>query len=73
MPALYNPECQKRTQTLKQLDTLFEKNRRLIIRAVAQLTGVDKGSIIQILHDTFNMKNMGSLSRTMSQTIPLCL
>lgn len=38
-------------------NVLLIDNRRLNIRAVTELTGIDKENVNHILHETFNMKD----------------
>ena len=42
------------------MSDVIRKDRRLTIRAVAEITGIDKESVRQILHENLNMSKVCS-------------
>ncbi|KAJ8963374.1 hypothetical protein NQ318_018851 [Aromia moschata] len=52
------PQRQKRTKTLKKTGKLIREDRRLSIRGLAEITGIDKECVRQILHESFNMRKV---------------
>ncbi|KAJ8932863.1 hypothetical protein NQ318_018407 [Aromia moschata] len=47
------PQCQKQ---LKQIGKLIREDHRLSIRGLAEIIGIDKECVRQILHESFNMR-----------------
>ena len=54
--ALVVPAQQKQKLTSKKIGEIVRQNRRLSIRAIAELINIDKETVRQILHNNFNMK-----------------
>ncbi|KAJ8942211.1 hypothetical protein NQ318_021099 [Aromia moschata] len=53
------PQRQKRTKTLvEKIGKLIRDDRRLSIRGLAQITGIDKECVRHILHESFNMRKI---------------
>ena len=52
------PTTSKTDQNIKKIGEIIRKDRRLSIRAVAEITGIDKECVRQILHDSFNMRKV---------------
>ncbi|KAJ8947912.1 hypothetical protein NQ318_005139 [Aromia moschata] len=50
------PQRQKRTNTLKKIGKLIREDRRLSIRRLAEITGIDKECVRQIWHESFNLR-----------------
>ena len=50
------PSTSKTGENIEIVGEIFRQNRRLSIRAVAELINIDKGTVRQILHNNFNMK-----------------
>ncbi|KAJ8945765.1 hypothetical protein NQ318_022863 [Aromia moschata] len=56
--ALDGSQRQKRTKTLKKIGKLIREDHRLSIRRLAEITGIDKECVRQILHESFNMRKV---------------
>ena len=54
------PAHQKQKLTSKKIGEIVRQNRRLSIRAIAELINIDKETVRQILHNNFNMKKVCS-------------
>jgi len=50
------PSTSKTDANIEKVGEIFRQNRRLNIRAVAELTDIDKETVRQILHTDFNIK-----------------
>lgn len=61
------PLSAKTDANIEKIGKLVRQDRRLTIRAVSELTGVDKESVRQILHESFNM------NKVCSKMVPKCL
>jgi transposase len=54
------PLSAKTDANIEKIGKLVRQDRRLTIRAVSEITGVDKESVRQILHESFNMNKVCS-------------
>jgi len=55
----YQRPCRVSTsKTSKKIGEIVRQNRRLSIRAVAELINMDEATVRQILHNNFNMKKV---------------
>lgn len=61
------PLSAKTDANIEKIGKLVREDRRLTIRAMSELTGIDKESVRQILHDSFNM------NKVCSKMVPKCL
>ncbi|KAJ8942387.1 hypothetical protein NQ318_016635 [Aromia moschata] len=54
------PQRQKRTKTLngRKIGKLIREDRRLSIRELAEITGIDKECVRQILYESFTMRKV---------------
>ena len=52
------PTTSKTDQNIKKIGEIIRKDRRLSIRAVAEITGIDKKCVRQILHDFTDFLNV---------------
>ena len=50
------PSTSKTGANIEKVGEILRQNRRLSIRAVAELVNIDKETVRQILHNNFNMK-----------------
>lgn len=57
----------KTDENIERIGNLVRQDRRLTIRAISELTGIDKECVRQILHDSFNM------NKVCSKLVPKCL
>jgi len=54
------PSTSKTDANIEKVSETFRQNRRLSIRAVAELINIDKETFRQVLHNNFNMKKVCS-------------
>ena len=54
------PAHQKQNSNIEKVCEIVWQNRRLSVRAVAELINIDKETVRQILHNNFNMKKVFS-------------
>ena len=54
------PSTSKTDANIEKVGEIVRQNRRLSIRAVAELINIDKETVRQILHNNFNMKKVCS-------------
>lgn len=54
---------------IKKIDQFIRENRRLNFEGITELTGIEKESFLQILHETFYMTNNGSLANAPALSI----
>jgi hypothetical protein len=54
------PSTSKRDANIEKIGEIVRQNRRLSIRAVAELINTDKETVRLILHNNFNMKKVCS-------------
>ena len=50
------PSTSKTDTNIEKVGEIVRQNRRLNIRAVAELSNIDKETVRQILHNNFNIK-----------------
>jgi len=53
-----SPSTSKTDASIEKVGEIIRQNRRLSIRAVAELINIDKETVQQILHNNFNMKKV---------------
>ena len=53
-----HPSTSKTDANNEKFSEIVQQNRRLNIRAVAELINIDKKTVQQILHNNFNMKKV---------------
>lgn len=54
------PSTSKTDDNIEKIGSLIRQDRRLSIRAIAEMIGIDKESVRQVLHEHFNMKKVCS-------------
>ncbi|KAJ8947300.1 hypothetical protein NQ318_014198 [Aromia moschata] len=54
------PSTSKTDENVEKTGKLIRKDRRLSIRALAEITGIDKECVRQILHESFNRQKNGA-------------
>ena len=54
------PSTSKTAANIEKIGEIVRQNRRLSIRAIAELINIDKETVRQILHNNFNMKKVCS-------------
>jgi len=54
------PSTSKTEANIEKIGEIVRQNRRLSIRAIAELINIDKETVRQILHNNFNMKKVCS-------------
>ena len=54
------PSTSKTEANIEKIGEIVRQNRRLGIRAIAELINIDKETVLQILHNNFNMKKVCS-------------
>ncbi|KAJ8949172.1 hypothetical protein NQ318_021663 [Aromia moschata] len=52
------PSTSKTDEKIENIGKLIRENRRLNIRGLVEITGIDKECIRQILHESFNMRKV---------------
>ncbi|KAJ8940561.1 hypothetical protein NQ318_012960 [Aromia moschata] len=58
------PSTSKTDENIEKIGKSIPEDRRLSIRGLAEITGIDKECVRQILHESFNMrKNVGASDR----------
>ncbi|KAJ8947924.1 hypothetical protein NQ318_005152 [Aromia moschata] len=54
----------KTDENIEKIGKLIREDRRLSIRGLAEMTGIDKECVRQILHESFNMFNIKKGAKT---------
>ncbi|KAJ8948678.1 hypothetical protein NQ318_004466 [Aromia moschata] len=54
------PSTSKTDENIEKIGKLIREDRRLSIRGLAEIIGIDKGCVRQILHESFNMRKNGA-------------
>ncbi|KAJ8963434.1 hypothetical protein NQ318_018914 [Aromia moschata] len=57
-PLSGRPSTSKKDGNIEKIGKLIREDRRLSIRGVAEITGIDKECVRQILHESFNMRKV---------------
>ncbi|KAJ8941799.1 hypothetical protein NQ318_015924 [Aromia moschata] len=57
-PCSGRPSTSKTDENIEKNGKLIRKDRRLCIRGLAEITGIDKECVRQILHESFNMRKV---------------
>ncbi|KAJ8961746.1 hypothetical protein NQ318_021347 [Aromia moschata] len=52
------PSTSKTDENIEKTGKLIGEDRRLSIRGLAEITGIDKDCVRQMLHDSFNMRKV---------------
>ncbi|KAJ8956904.1 hypothetical protein NQ318_014322 [Aromia moschata] len=55
---LERPSTSKTDENIETIGKLIHEDRRLSIRGLAEITGIDKDWVRQILHELFNMRKV---------------
>ncbi|KAJ8944760.1 hypothetical protein NQ318_011667 [Aromia moschata] len=53
-----HPSMSKTDENIENISKLIRKDRRLSIQGLAEITGIDKECVCQILHESFNMSKV---------------
>ena len=53
-----HPSVSKTDANLEKVGETVQQNRRLSVRAVAELVNIDKETVCKVLHNNFNMKKV---------------
>ncbi|KAJ8954951.1 hypothetical protein NQ318_000381 [Aromia moschata] len=57
-PSPGRPSASKTDENIEKIGKLIREDRRLSIRGLAEITGIDKECVRQILHESFNMRKV---------------